>query len=288
MTIPVFYTISDNYTPYAAVSIQSLIDHVDPKKDYTITLLVQSISDEHKKSLEDLSTENVHVNIFHIDDEMVAPIHNSEENYLRAQFFTMSIFYRLFIPNLFPQYDKAVYLDADTIICTDIAELYNTEIGDNMFASVPDMSIRFNMKEFRDKKFVDKFYSLIEKYHFDNIDPDQAYMNEICEDKIYHLPLEWDAMPNEHMDEIKDPKIVHYNLFFKPWHFADVQYGQYFWDVAKKSPYYDELKEQLDSFTDEDRKKARADLDWMIKKVDEIKNEDVTWAKVKKTTSVKI
>lgn len=73
--------------------------------------------------------------------------------------------------------------------------------------------ILFNMKAFRDKKFVDKFYSLIEKYHFDNIDPDQAYMNEICEDKIYHLPLEWDAMPNEHMDEIKNPKIVHYNLF---------------------------------------------------------------------------
>ncbi|MDE7050743.1 MAG: glycosyltransferase family 8 protein, partial [Lactobacillus sp.] len=85
-----------------------------------------------------------------------------------------------------------------------------------------------------------------------------------------------------------DPKIVHYNLFFKPWHFADVQYGQYFWDVAKKSPYYQELKDQLASFTDEDRKKARADLDWMIKKVDEIKDEDVTWAKVKKTTSVKI
>lgn len=46
--------------------------------------------------------------------------------------------------------------------------------------------------------------------------------------------------------------------------------------------------EQLANFTDEDRKKARADLDWMIKKVDEIKDEDVTWAKVKKTTSVKI
>lgn len=49
MTIPVFYTISDNYTPYAAVSIQSLIDHADPNKDYTITLLVQNISDDHKK-----------------------------------------------------------------------------------------------------------------------------------------------------------------------------------------------------------------------------------------------
>ena len=89
MTIPVFYTISDNYTPYAAVSIKSLIDHADKNKDYTITLLVQDISDEHKKSLEDMSTDNVHVNIFHIDDEMVKPIHKGEENYLRGQFFTI-------------------------------------------------------------------------------------------------------------------------------------------------------------------------------------------------------
>ena len=76
-TIPVFYTISDNYTPYAFVSIQSLMDHADPKKDYTITLLVQEISDEHKKSLEDMSTDNIHVHGFHIDDDMVKPIHKT-------------------------------------------------------------------------------------------------------------------------------------------------------------------------------------------------------------------
>lgn len=49
-TIPVFYTISDNYTPYAFVSIQSLIDHADKNKDYTVTLLVQNISDDHKRA----------------------------------------------------------------------------------------------------------------------------------------------------------------------------------------------------------------------------------------------
>ena len=75
--------------------------------------------------------------------------------------------------------------------------------------------------------------------------------------------------------------MIHYNLFFKPWHFADVQYGQYFWDIAKKSPYYDELKEQLDSFTDEDRKKARADLDCMLEKEDSTVVEPNKWAHVK-------
>lgn len=316
MTIPVFYTISDNYTPYAAVSIQSLIDHASPKNDYTITLLVQKISEAHRQALEKMSTANIHIKIFHLDNDKVRQIHNGEENYLRGQFFTMSIFYRLFIPELFKQYDKAVYLDADTIICTDIAELYHTDIGQNMFASCPDLSIRFmpllqkyikqcqgilpaekyinngvivfNMKAFRDKHFIDKFFYLMNKYHFDNVDPDQAYMNEICEDQIYHLEKEWDAMPNESMPEISNPKIVHYNLFFKPWHFADVQYGNYFWKVAKKTQFYAQLKAELAAFTDADRQRARDDLAKMAQKVDKIVEEKNTWAKVKQHENVRV
>ena len=113
-------------------------------------------------------------------------------------------------------------------------------------------------------------------------------MNEICEDKIYHLPKEWAAMPKENIPEIENPKIVHYNLFFKPWHLEDDQYAHCFCDVAKTTPYYDELKQQLADFTDEDRKKARADLEWMAKKVDMIVDEPNTWAKVKKHESIKI
>ncbi len=64
--------------------------------------------------------------------------------------------------------------------------------------------------------------------------------------------------------------------------------SHYFWYVAKTTPYYDELKQQLDNFTDEDRQKARADLEWMAKKVDMIVKEPNTWAKVKQTESVKI
>lgn len=308
-TIPVFYTITDDYTPYAGVSIQSLIDHASPQNDYTITILVQKISAEHKKALEDLSTDNVHIKIFHIDDELLKPITNTKENYLRGQFFTLAIFYRLFIPELFKQYDKAVYLDADTIVNTDIADLYNTEIGDNMFASSPDMSIRFmpllqeyitqcqginppekyinngvilfNLQAFREKKFIDRFLYLLGKYRFDNVDPDQAYMNEICEDAIYHLDAAWDAMPNENLPEMKDPKIVHYNLFFKPWHFGDVQYGEYFWKVAKNTPFYEELKQELANFTDADRQEQRDNLKKMAQRVYEIEKQNNTWAKVK-------
>ena len=315
MTIPIFYSISDDFTKYAAVSLNSLVKHTDPNKDYTVYFLNQDLSSKHQKALSDLSSSNVHVKFFHIDNQLVQPIQNRKENFLRADFFTMSIFYRLFIPELFPEYDKVIYIDSDTIVNDDLAKLYNSELGDNLFAACTDSSIQYvdkmikyiknvlaldpkkyinsgmlvmNARAFRAEHFIDHFMTLLEKYHFDCIAPDQDYLNEIGEGRILHLNPRWDAMPNESIPEIQDPKIVHYNLFFKPWHFADVQYGHYFWDVAKTTPYYDELKQQLDNFTDEDRQKARADLEWMAKKVDMIVKEPNTWAKVKQTESVKI
>ena len=54
-------------------------------------------------------------------------------------------YYRLLIPKVLPQYvDKAFYLDADMVIQTDIAELYNMNIGDNLLATVRDEVVNGN------------------------------------------------------------------------------------------------------------------------------------------------
>lgn len=39
MTIRIFYTISDDFTPYLAVSVSSLVKHASPEEDYTIIIL---------------------------------------------------------------------------------------------------------------------------------------------------------------------------------------------------------------------------------------------------------
>ena len=49
--------------------------------------------------------------------------------------------------------------------------------------------------------------------------------------------------------------------------------SDYFWKVAKTTPYYDELKKQLADFTDEDRQRARDDLKKMADKVKSIEKE---------------
>lgn len=313
MTIPVFYSISDDFTKYAAVSLYSLIKKADPNTDYTVYFLNQDLSDKHKGDLMAMATENVHVKFFHINDELVAPIKNRKENFLRADFFTPSIFYRLFIPELFPQYDKAIYIDSDTVLNDDIAKLYQTDLGNNLFGACTDSSIQFvekmlfyikyvldldpkkyinsgmlvmNCKSFRDKHFIDHFMDLLTKYHFDCIAPDQDYLNELGENSILHLDPRWDAMPNENTPEIKDPGLIHYNLFFKPWHFTNVQYEKYFWENARQTKFYSELKQELDNYTDQEREQDRNKLNHMLEKADVTARDPHNWAQIKKQGSV--
>lgn len=313
MTVPVFYSISDDFTKYAAVSLNSLVKHADPATDYTVYFLSQDLSDQHKQDLSDLGSQNVHVKFSHIDDELVKPIQNRKENFLRDDFFTMSIFYRLFIPELFPQYDKAIYIDSDTIVNDDIAKLYNTELGNNLFGACTDSSIQYvaemvkyikdvlaldpkkyinsgmlvmNCKAFRDEHFIDYFMDLLEKYHFDCITPDQDYLNEIGEGRILHLDPRWDAMPNENTEPLKDPGLIHYNLFFKPWHFKNVQYEDYFWQSAKETKFYNELKAELDSYTDAERADDREKLNHMLLKEKKTEQDPNNWTRVKEREAV--
>ena len=45
---------------------------------------------------------------------------------------------RGFFGQLYPQYNKAIYLDSDIVVLGDIAELYNQDLGDNLIAAAPD------------------------------------------------------------------------------------------------------------------------------------------------------
>lgn len=313
MTIPVFYSISDDFTPYAAVSLNSLAKYVNPEKDYTVTFTHQGLSEEHKKVLSSYEKDNLHIKFFEMDDELLKPIQNRKENFLRGDFFAMSIFYRLFIPDLFPQYDKVVYIDSDTVLNDDIAKLYDTEVGDNLIGACVDSSIQnvakmiryikevltldpkkyinsgmlvMNAKAFREEDFASKFFELLGKYHFDCIAPDQDYLNEICHGRIKYIDGRWDAMPNEETPELENPGLIHYNLFFKPWLFEGVQYEEYFWKNAKETVFEADLRKELADFTDEERDQERHKLDHMLAKLDTTLNDPHNWARVKEMEKV--
>ena len=90
----------------------------------------------------------------------------------------------------------------------------------------------------------------------------------------------WNATVSKDNKLIDNPGIIHFNLFKKPWHYDNVAGEKYFWEYAKKTPYYEEIKRIKDNYTLEDKKKDDECLNSMIRRCREIVNDDVTFKSV--------
>lgn len=296
VTIPIFYAIDDGYSKFVAVSIKSLIMNANNNYNYDINVIYENLSEENAKKLKSLETDNVKIILTEMNQNL-SMITDKLGNRLREYTFTLTIFFRLFIPVMFPNYDKCIYIDADTVIPGDISRLYNENLGNNYLGCIVDKStidneilasyfeevvgiprdkyinsgvLLMNSKKLRELKIDEKFLDLYTKYGFDVIAPDQDYINSMCYGHIKYLSDIYDAMPNPNNKEVEKPVIIHYNLFLKPWQYENVQYYDYFWKYAKFTPYYDEILEIKNSYTDEDRKKDSEWMDLMVSRAESL------------------
>ena len=296
VTIPIFYAIDDSYAKFVAVSIKSLIMNANNNYNYDINVIYENLSEENAEKLKSLETDNVKIILTEMNQNL-SMITDKLGNRLREYTFTLTIFFRLFIPVMFPKYDKCIYIDADTVIPGDISRLYNEDLGNNYLGCIVDKStidneilasyfeevvgiprdkyinsgvLLMNSKKLRELKIDEKFLDLYIKYGFDVIAPDQDYINSMCYGHIKYLSDIYDAMPNPNNKEVEKPVIIHYNLFLKPWQYENVQYYDYFWKYAKFTPYYDEILEIKNSYTDEDRKKDSEWMDLMVSRAESL------------------
>lgn len=91
--------------------------------------------------------ENEYVNIEFVDLNYY--LEKVKDKLYTRDYYTNTTYFRLFLPELYPQYDKILYLDSDITIVGDISELYNTDMGTNLVAAAPDDIIQYN-KVFQD------------------------------------------------------------------------------------------------------------------------------------------
>ncbi len=304
--IPVFFASDDNYVPYMTVAIRSLIDNSSEENKYRLIILHEGMSHETKKELKDLETKNVKISFENITHK-VKRFEKKMEITLR-DYYSTSIYYRMFIPSLFKSYAKGVYLDGDIIVLDDIAKLYNEEIGDNLLIATQDGVVNdsedlknyareaigiepeyyfnsgvlvMNLRELRKENIEEKFKYLLNKYNPETIAPDQDYLNILCRGKVKYLYNDWDKMPDYGpMIPENELHLVHYNMFRKPWHYEDVPYSDIFWRYAKKTQYYDFLQKQLEEYTDEQRKSDYEKAEILVQNANRIVREGLKFTDV--------
>lgn len=278
--IPIFFSTDDNYIPYLDVAISSLIDNASKDYNYKIVVLNTGLKCENIAKVKQNERPGVVIDFIDISDR----VETIKSYFKNVYHFSIVTYYRIFIASLFPQYDKIVYLDCDLVVLGDIAQLYNTPLGDNILGAAPEQYVQntaefrlyakealgvdpdgyvnagvlvINLKEFRKNKIEDKFVNLITQHDFDLLDPDQAYLNYLCQNKIYMLPNGWNKEPMN-LPCQGEKNIVHYALYKKPWQYDDVLDGEFFWRYAEKSPFYSQILENKAAFGDAERAEKEA------------------------------
>lgn len=275
--IPIFFAVDDGYCPFLAVAIQSMIDNASLENHYSIKVLNTDISRENKDKISKYKRENISIEFVDLNYY----IRKVKDKLYTRDYYSKTTYFRLFIPNLYPQYDKVLYLDSDIVILDDIANLFDTDLGDNLVAAAPDDVIQFhpvfqtyaekvvgvadyrryfnagvllmNLHQLRRFKFQEKFVYLLDKIKF-SVAQDQDYLNRLCKGRVKLLDRVWNRMPIEDPKiRAEDVKLVHYNLAFKPWHFEDILYKEFFWMYAQETEYFDQIQDIREGYTEEDR-----------------------------------
>lgn len=276
--LPIFFATDDGYAAALAVALESLLQHASGRYAIRLHILTESLSEANRAAL--LATVGGRAETRFIDvKERIAPI---ADRLVLRDYYSSATYFRLFISELFPEYDKALYLDCDIVITGDVCDLYDTRLGNALLAAVPeDVMARFdvfgayvehalgiprleffnagvlvmNLDAFRRERILDRFIDLLSRRRF-SVTQDEDYLNVLCYGKVRLLPYTWNTSPlAEERGEL--PHLIHYKLDRKPWHYDDVSFGRHFWHYAARTPYYEALLGTRAAFSEQDALRDR-------------------------------
>lgn len=218
--IPVVLSADQNYVPALSVCLRSLTDHMDAGRIYHIYILHTDIREtDRQRFLETFCTG--HVRMDFVDVGMrVAGYRLRAKGHISAD-----TYYRFLIPDILKDCRKAIYLDADLIVCTDIARLYDTQLGNALLAGTVDPDfigqyyganpdtkqycetvlklkdpcsymqagvLVMNVEAFRQEIGTQRLFGMAQRQDYRY--SDQDILNIVCEGRIQKLDLKWNVL----------------------------------------------------------------------------------------------
>lgn len=277
-TIPIFYACDDNFVKYTVVSLRSMIENASPARKYRVHILHTGVSERLKKITLDMQRENFKITFDDVSDYLRA----IKKKLPLRDYYSKTTYFRLFIAEMFPAYEKAIYIDSDTVVLGDIGKLYDVDIKDNYVGAANEQAmvqadvygtyveeclginrntyfnagmLLINCTQFRKNKLLEKFTDLLHVYNF-VVTQDEDYLNLLCKDRVHWLDQAWntEVFGNIPVAE-EDIKIIHYIMVSKPWHYEDCRLKNYFWRYADLTPVKEEICAELAAYTDEERRR---------------------------------
>ena len=138
--INVCFSSDNNYALYLGVAIKSLAINSSPDLKYNIFVLTEDLTkgnvDKIKSTL--ASHNNISLKVINVDNYLSDEI--KKYMYIKSHF-TLPAYYRILLPEIFEECERALYLDSDIVILADVADLYNADMGDSCLGAANDPGI---------------------------------------------------------------------------------------------------------------------------------------------------
>jgi len=234
MSIPIILASDENYAPYMATAMQSVMENANKEQKYIFIILHKALKEDSLEKLKQQVSTYSHFSIKFIN--VSKEFEKYTLNMGSMGTWTIETYFRLITPWLLMEFDKIIYMDCDIICNSDISCIYNIDIGNNLIAGAPDIPqisifnnpkhrgnfkssviekldkpenyinagfIIMNLKEFRDKFTSDYLLNLAQnaEYRFH----DQDLLNVIAKDSILILSQEFNFL-NTNWDISHAPK----------------------------------------------------------------------------------
>lgn len=282
--IPVFYACDDNFVKYTIVSLYSMMVNASKEYQYRIHILNTDIRDDMKQLAYEMQNENFEIQF----DDVTDYLKSINDKLPLRDYYSKTTYYRMFIAEMYPEYEKAIYIDSDTIVLGDISGLYEHDLGDCFVGAARDQVmiqignygdyvekvlgidrdkcfnaglLLINCKQFRENFVLDQFIELLHQYNF-VVTQDEDYLNLICKNHVLWLDQKWNSeVFGEIITPLEEIQILHYIMVSKPWHYEDCRLGEVFWKYAKETKVYEEIRQVLADYTDEQRAEDQASGD---------------------------
>lgn len=273
--MPIVFSADDNYLPYLAVTLESMLANAAGDNFYDIFIFYDKLSAEHRELLAEQAAKhpNAAITFFNVGRYI-----NGEILYSRAHY-SKEMYYRLLIPDLLGHYEKALYLDCDLLIEGDVGELWKQDVRGFLLGAVRNYLSWTMTKYVTDilkldaadyfnsgvllldleacRRFGLKEKCLAKLGDFDKlVCPDQDLLNLCCRGKVMFLDMRWNVMwqhllrpfafrGNLSVRQAADyelarqnPLIIHYTTNYKPWNYPGNIWADKWWRCAVKTPFY--------------------------------------------------
>lgn len=228
--IAVCFSANDNYAPLLSTTIASIAENSTANNNYDIVILYSDMTALNRQKIESVAGGRTNFSIRFVN---ILPYIYGYDFYTESDLtntkYSNEIYYRLLAPAVFDGYSKVVYLDADLVVRTDIAELFETDVSNYLVAAVRDYEgiaacynnnyerTKYRINELGIKNFNDYFISGVLVMNLEMFNKsfslkslldmatsknwkqyDQDVLNLLCQGKTLIVDAGWDFVEDIH------------------------------------------------------------------------------------------